>query len=147
MKKTLCALLFMTFLASSAIAEQSEKRTPIDEFRGTTQFQLMKCQLEAKIAFLKVEGGELQEAYSSIGSCQKDGRSEAKKTFQKANAKVAKNPSASKALKDYYAAWLSALNGITPEPSELKIVYDKRQGDASRRADELWGRFEIEAGL
>jgi hypothetical protein len=147
MKKTVYVLLFMAFSASSAFAEQTEKRTPIEEFRGATQFQLIKCKLEATSAILKVELGEINDAYSPIATCQKEGRAEIKKKFIKANAKLAHNTSASKILKDYYAAWLSAFNGITPEAGELKVVYEKRQSDLNRKADELWSRFEIEAGL
>ena len=136
-------LLTVTSLACAA----EEKQTPVEEFRGTTQFQLLQCQLKAKTALLKVEMGELEEAYSEIGACLKEGRTDVKKLFPKANAQVAKKPAASKLLKEYYAVWLTAFDGISPDVSELKIAYDRRQGDASRKAREAWHRFEIEAGF
>lgn len=141
----LAASVLLTVVSLACAAE--EKRTPVDEFRGTTQFQLLQCQIKAKTAFLKVELGESREAYSEIGTCLKEGRAEVKKLFPKAIAQVAKKPAASKLLKEYYAVWLTAFDGISPDASELKIAYDRRQGDASRKADEAWHRFEIEAGF
>lgn len=135
------------FLALAPANGQDKKRTSIEEFGGTTQFQLLKCQLTAKLAFLKVESGELREAYSEIGACLKQGREEVKKLFPRAHAQVAKKAAASKHFKEYYAVWLTAFDGISPEVDERKIDYERRQGEASRKAHEAWNRFEIEAGL
>lgn len=146
--RNIIAIAISLLISFSATAE-NEKRTPIEAFRGTSYFQLLKCSGEAKIAFLKVELGELKEleVYSSISDCQKEARSELKKLFPKASATVAKKPSASKLLKDYYAACLAALDGISPGSSELKFAYEKRQDEAGRKVNEIWNRFEIEAGL
>lgn len=146
-RNRLFLVVSILLMAAPRVYAEEEKRNPVDEFRGTTQFHLLQCQIRAKTEFLKVESGASTEAYSEIGACLKKGRAEVKKLFPKANALVAKRPAASKLLKEYYAVWLSAFDGISPDINELKTTYDKRQGDASRKADEAWYRFEIEAGL
>jgi hypothetical protein len=149
----MCRFLYISLIVSlSCVTSQwvfadTEKRTPIVEFRGTSQFHLLTCQIRAKTALIEVELGKIMEPYSPISACIKEGRDALKKLFPRANATVTKNPAASKLLKDYYAAWLSAIDGISPEATERKITYENWQGEAVRKTDEIWNRFEIEAGL
>jgi len=139
----LCGLVLTAGFANG----EEKKYTPIEEFRSSTEMGLMICQLEAKTAFSKARRGELQETYSEIDSCLKKQRDDVKKIFSRAHDHVAKKPEASKYLKEYYAVWLTALNGILPSENERAIDYERRQGDASRKAEEAWNRFEIETGL
>lgn len=143
--------LFVATILLAAVSQvyaAEEKRTPVEEFKGATYYNLLMCQLNSDTVFLKVEMGlPLEEAYSTIGDCQKKGRADVKNLFPKANAQVAKKPAASKLLKEYFAIWLTAFNGITPDANELKTVYQRRRADADRKANEAWNRFEIEAGL
>lgn len=137
---------------------------PTDEFRAATQRNSAACasarrrwEIEASLSvglararksgLGELSELELSELYTTIDACQKKAKAEVKKLFPKANAAVANKPTASNLLKDYYAAWLSALDGITPDANERKVDYDNRQGEASRKADAIWNRFEIEAGL
>ena len=138
----LCALFFIA--NPQVVAKEAKTNTAI-EFMQTANYQLLICGIKAKTAFLEVELGKETSSHSIIGACQKEGRSEVKNLYPKANAQFAKKPAASKALKDFYVAWLAALDGISPSISERKIDYERRQGDASRKADEAWSRFEIEA--
>ncbi|MCX7144153.1 MAG: hypothetical protein NT123_24575 [Proteobacteria bacterium] len=140
---TVVVLLCGLALTAGFANGEEKKYTPIEEFRSSTEMGLMICQLEAKTAFSKARRGELQEPYSEIDDCLDD----VKKIFSRAHAHVAKKPEASKYLKEYYAVWLTALNGILPSENERAIDYERRQGDASRKADEAWNRFEIETGL
>lgn len=139
--------LFSFALAVGSANGEEKKQTPIEEFRGSTEFGLLSCQIVAKTAFLKVKHGELNEPNSAIGNCLKKERDDVKKLFSRAHDQVAKKPEASRYLKEYYAVWLTALNGILPSENERAIDYERRQGDASRKADEAWNRFEIETGL
>ena len=112
-------------MAISANAYSEEKQTPTDAFRGETQHQLFMCRIQEKIAANKIEMGETG-ALSGLGECIKNGKLEVKKTFAPALKVVAKNSAASKILKDYYGAWLTALNGVMPDPGERKIDYERR---------------------
>lgn len=140
------AIIALTFAAGTVSATE-EKQTPTDAFRGTTQFQILKCQLSTKSALLQVEMGQLENALPVISACLKEGRADVKKVYGPALAKVSKQPAAAKLLKDYYAAWLTAFDGVSPQPSDTKRSYQQRQEAAETRYDEIWNRFEIEAGL
>lgn len=146
--------IFCIFMLSSQVFAGDERGTPIEEFRGRSLYLLSNCQVRSKHAILEAQimelragrPGVLREKPSAISICQKEARAELKKIFPKAAAMVSKKPTALKLLKDYYAAFLTALGGIDPEASELETDYEKRQGAAFRKGDEIWNRFEIEAG-
>lgn len=142
----LAAAILMT-ISSQSYAQ--ERKTPVDEFDSSTTYSLLNCSIQTTLAFAKVDAGTftVEEAQSSIRKCIDDGKSEAKKLFPKANAQVAKKPAASKLLKEYYAVWITALDGVSPNLTERKIDYNRRQSESSRRVKEAWNRFEIEAGL
>jgi hypothetical protein len=139
--------LFVTcaILCLNAFAE--ETRTPTDAFRGETQYHAMMCQLKVRSMSNKIELEQAIEPEDSPGKCIKDGKASAKKFYAKALSSVSKNPAASRLLKDYYAVWLTAINGVLPNVSETKVAYGRRQEAIEARYDEIWNRFEIEAGI
>lgn len=124
-----------------------EKLPPIEGFREMTVYQLMMCRIETKTALLKVEAGITNNPWEKIGACLKTGRVEAKKMFGPALAKVSKKPAASRLLEDYYAVWLTAFNGISPDANERKSAYEQRQALGDTKQEEAWNRFEIESGF
>lgn len=144
MKKAVVLVAFAT-ICMGAIAE--EKQTPTDAFRGETQFRIMMCQIKVRSNSNKIELGQSIAPEDSPGKCIKDGKDSAKKFYAKASAAVAKKPTAVKILKDYYAVWLTAIEGVLPGTSESKGEYGRRQAAIESRYDELWNRFEVEAGI
>src|ERR1041385_5566460 len=144
MKKIICFSLTAICLIQ---ARADEKLTAIEEFRETTVYQLMMCRIETKTAIMQIEAGTSDDAGKKIGTCIRNGLAEAKKAFPAALAKVSKKPGTAKLLKDYYAGWVAALNGVSPGVNELRVIYEQRQLQADAKQDEAWSRFEIEAGL
>lgn len=144
MKKIALLVAFLT-LCISALAE--EKQTPADAFRGETQFRAMMCQIKVRTASSKIELGQTVAPEDSPGKCIKDGKASVKKFYAKALSTVSRNPAASRMLKEYYAVWLTAIDGLLPGVSESKNAYGQRQAAIEARYDELWKRFEIEAGI
>lgn len=133
-----------SMMMSGAMAE--EKQTPLDAFRGETQFRILMCKIKLKSSLLEAEAGN-SVGIGQVGTCIKEGKADVKKKFAPALSSVAKKPAAGKLLKDYYASWLTAFNGIIPEASERKIDYDRRQSVAEAKSEEYWNRFEVEAGV
>lgn len=125
----------------------AEKRSPTDEFRGQTQYQIMACSLKVKLALLRTQAGTAQNVEDDPAKCIKDGKSEIKKVFPAALKSVAKSPTAGRLIKDYYASWLTAFDAILPRPDDLKIDYERRQAANEAKYDEIWNRLEVEAGI
>ncbi len=119
---------------------------PLDDF-GESSWGLLKvCSVKGRIAFRHIDQGKLPagEAISSIANCQKQSVEKVRKLFPKAKRFLGKNRSAQKALEDYYTAWTSAINGAMLVTNESRMDYEKRQGEASRYADTMWDKVEIE---
>jgi hypothetical protein len=144
MKRAISVIAACMFLGQS---HAEDKLPPLEGFREATTYQLLICRIKTKTALNKVELGSSENAGAEIGACVKTGRSETKKFFGAALAKVSKKPAAAKLLKDYYGSWLTSLNGVMPEPGERKIDYERRQSAADTKSGEYWNRFEVEAGL
>lgn len=131
---------------AAADSPAAEKVSPVEQFHENTTAQLLICRIQMKTALLKSEAGE-GKAFEAVSKCVKDGRMEAKKSFQPALRSVSKMPTASRLLKEYFAVWLAAFEGLMPNTDELVVTYEQRQASAEIKADEAWNRFEVEAGL
>jgi len=85
--------------------------------------------------------------FDRVNECMESSRSLAKTLFPQALGTVSTKPEATKLLKEYYATWLTALNGVPPAIQERKTDYAQRQTLAEQKAEQAWNRFEIEADL
>jgi uncharacterized low-complexity protein len=142
------AHVILTALSLSAASPlfAAEKRSPTDEFRGQTQYQIMMCSLKVKLSISEAQLGTTKPE-NDPAKCIKEGKAEVKKVFPAALKSVSKNPVAGRLIKDYYAAWLTAFDAILPRPDDLKVDYERRQAANEAKYDEVWNRLEIEAGL
>lgn len=129
-------------MASMALAAGP---APVDVFREQSTYQIVNCQNVQKAMAIKPEVS-YEQAIFEMAKCVKYGKAEVRKTFPAALAAAAKKPDAAKLLKDYYAAWITAIDGIMPNGRELKIAYEQRQIASESKCGEIWNRFEIEAG-
>lgn len=58
-----------------------------------------------------------------------------------------RKPAATAALNDFYAAWIAAMRSVPSRLAQSKANADASQAATKQRLDELWARFEIEAGI
>lgn len=123
-----------------APARAEETKTAPEEFREMTEFKYLMCSIKLR--------SELMTGPANAGDdyvdCKRSGRAETKPLFVKALAKT-KKPAAAKLLKLYYAAWLTAFDGLSPGSEELKTTYEQRKMANKAKSDELWSQFEIES--
>ncbi len=143
-------LTLIVFAAGSSLlplqAIADGKKNALDEFMVTSSYQRTMCMFTAFGAIAKVEMGQA-DALSEIAKCRDEGRAELKNLFPRARAMVAKNPSALKLLKEFYAASIVALDDMYPDLNLPKIDYERRQSEDSHKLDGLQNQIEIEAGL
>ena len=139
-------------LAFSGASATPENVSALEKFRTATAVSQRLCALSAEHALLKAEIERAEKAvtanaYEEIGACIARAKVDAKGAYAKGLAAVARKPAAARLLKDYYAAWLASLQSLAPDTSDTKSTWDRRQAEAARRTDEIWTRFEVEAGL
>jgi hypothetical protein len=127
-------------------AHADDRQTPTYVFRGQTQYEIVKCQTEEKIAANKAELGS-DDGFNEVGSCIVKAKTEARKDFAPALKSVSKNVTATKLLKDYYATWITAIDAVIPRPEETKEKYSARQAAQEEKYEAAWTRFEAEAGI
>jgi hypothetical protein len=140
MKKLLAAVSFFAALSSHA-AEQTQ--TPVEEFRQLTLKQSFTCQSTQRIAELNSQLGKAGSA-NALQDCIDSSKALAKTSFAPALKTVSKNKAAVALLKDYYAAWLTAMDGIVPGAGERNIDYTQRQQAAEGNYKAIWSRFAVE---
>lgn len=136
------AALMATASAVSA-AEAPDNRTPLERYRGGTQFYLLSCSLSFKLATLKAEGDQSQDEKNDYAGCITKGKTVSKSNLGKA-LRTVKKPKAQEALKTYHVAFVSALEGIFPGTDERRISYEQRQQALKDKVTEAWARFEVE---
>lgn len=76
------------------------------------------------------------------GQCVSDKLAQARTGYQALRT----SPAASAALKDYYAAWTAAMQSLPRLLTQPRAVAAGADAANSQRLNELWARFEIEAG-
>jgi hypothetical protein len=139
-------ILACTLVCATGLASAEPKASYVEKFHENTTAALLICRIQLKTALLKLELGD-QSGLDESAKCMRDRRAESKKSFSSALASLSKKPAAAKLLKEYYAVWLGAFNGMMPSSDERKISYEQRQTAAEAKADEAWNRFEIEADI
>lgn len=148
MFRFLCfALIAASPLVLSPNAYSQENMTSLESFKKETRNQYLKCDNELIPIRMGAELNEWPEIYSKFNACKSEARTTVKALFPAANAAVAKKPAASGLLKDFYAAWLSQMDAMSPSPDERKSDYEARQQEAELEANKIWNRFEIEVSL
>lgn len=143
MIKHIAALLISTAASLAFAADEPDKRTPLERYRGDGQFSLMVCKLNLKMALMQTQLGQAQDENSDWASCIRLGKDTAKTNLPLA-LKTLKKQKAQEALKSYHVALVTAIDGIAPGTDERRISYDHRQQALEAKVTEAWARFEVE---
>lgn len=85
------------------------------------------------------------EAMPQTQACLVHARTTLAPLYPTALAAVQAQPGSVTRLKDFYAAWLSALEGLRRGPGEQASAYHGRVAAGQRRLSELGARLELEA--
>jgi hypothetical protein len=141
--KTLTVLFATILVMYAAGAQEADKRTPLERFRGDGQFSLMMCKINLKMALARSELGQAQDEKSDWSTCIKQGK-EAAKVNLSAALKTVKKVKAQEALKTYHVALITAIDGIAPGAQERKLSYEQRQQALEGKLTETWARFDVE---
>jgi hypothetical protein len=109
-------------------------------------FHYTKCGLATQLALLKLRADESQTS-ATIAELAKqfdESRAAVKAAYEKAKAQVAGKKEAMSMLKDYYAHWQSAIDGLLPSSDEPAILYESRKQRASDELNRLGDRLALE---
>ncbi len=142
-------IILAIFFCISAMATEKDIRTPLEAFYGDTQFALIECGISFRLFQVRSKlnengAGEANDPDSDYLGCIDKNLKKTALIYRRAAKKVINKPKAAGALKSYYAAWISALHGISPGDDETKLTYAARQTAAQNRLIELWAAVGIE---
>jgi len=142
LKLLLSGIALATALPASG-QEQTDRRSPLERYEADTKFTLYACKLVLKLAVAKSEAGLEQDEKSNWIACIRQGKTTAKASFDLVLPTL-KKIKAKEALKSYQVAFMTAVDGIAPGPSERQISYEQRQQSLEGKLTEAWARFEVE---
>lgn len=125
-------MILVSVLAVVAVTARGE--TSLTQADLGAVFATMKCSLIFK--------NDQASGKSELDPCIEDGQKSMKANYLSVLKKV-KKASAKAALKEYYIAATTALQGVSPMPDERVYAYEKRQNDNKTKMDEMWLRFEL----
>jgi hypothetical protein len=125
---------------------QAEEATPVEKMLALAKITHLERGLAMQVALSRVE--DEPDNANSIFSEYDKGLTEAQKTvedaYRAAKRQVAKNPTATSLLKDYFAQWNAAVKGLWPDPGESRLVYQLRKQKAAEELDRLAERLKLE---
>lgn len=93
----------------------------------------------------RIMGTVAADDFRESKACTESEIEKAKPGFQALSPQ--KKSSADSALKDYYAAWIAAMRSVPSLLAGSNDAATRAFTSSKQRLDELWARYEIEAGL
>lgn len=126
----------------SAVGDQTDRRTPLEKYRGDSVFWQLTCSLKFKLFQIQTPNGPASDDTDYFG-CIDEAKKVNQANYKKINAKLKSNK-AKATLKEYQLALILGLDGINPNIDEMQILYNQRQSKLKEKADEAWARFEME---
>lgn len=114
------------------------------ELKEFADYNLTICGTGARRAINAWRAGRQVNEQYEFGDCIAEARTEGKKLYAAALAKVTGKVQAEVALKEYFATWLTALAGVKPNGYETIGAYNDRQSDFAAKVELLWNKFELE---
>lgn len=132
---TAVGLILAVSLLTAAAQTKPDTRTPVQRYRGATQYALIDCGLDLWRSNAAGAGT------SGLSECIDKHAASSKVALQAATETV--SPAAGQALREYHVIFLTALRGLEPNADERKISYEQRQASLKDRLNEAWARFEI----
>lgn len=136
---------FMALMKKHSDAQKAGTLTPVDDFKDQTDIAEMNCELAAQTSLLKYQTGDADPP-KDARDCAQEAKASVKGKFAPAVASLKKNAKAVDALKSYYVAWMTQLDGMVPDQGDSKLTYRQRQSESRQHTQEAWSRFIIEAG-
>jgi hypothetical protein len=144
----------MTLLAGANLtyAGDADREAPDKSYRSSVYLALISCRTTMTHESLLAERRQLglpddpehdKNFKKSFPDCVRDQKIEVKKSFDSV-LKVAKKAKAKEALKSMQVSFVLAIDGLRPDPGELKILYAQRQKALETKIDEAWARYELE---
>jgi hypothetical protein len=118
----------------SAAACAAETKNPLECYVTVANARLFICQLSAENAALR----------QALYTCDIETKAEMKPYYDLASSSLAKNKKALELLKDYAAAWQTALAAMTPGQSETQREYHARVEALQRKVEERGNRLLLE---
>jgi hypothetical protein len=112
---------------------------PVDDFTCNVEATYALCSVTMQVALL--DSSRLQDALDCITKY----KTEIKPVYNAAKKALSKNKEATNVLKDLYSYWLTSMDSLIPDPSELKIVYERRLSDRKLGIQERANRLKVEA--
>jgi hypothetical protein len=134
------AVFLICYLALAANAQDAkqcaaETKSPLKCLVSKANAEHYLCSLKMNLAIAK-GGADI--------ACIIETKTLIEPYYAEAKRVAAKNKSTDALLKDYYASWLAGMDGIVPEPSESKLVYQRRIEESVRALNEKGNRLQLE---
>jgi hypothetical protein len=113
-------------------------------FIGSSVLEKYTCALEAQSASMKVEMG-YDRATTELGvsNCIKTNEEDVQKRYEELVAGLSSESSRAE-LKDYYAAWLTAIESVLPNFGETREELSARQDESDAKLQLLGNRLRVE---
>ena len=146
----ICTVALANDFGAADTLKKPQGVSSIDHYNASVNVAVFICSMTfstaqslAELQRMGTAPSEEQIAKADYKRCITAHRSSLKKIYADAASSI-KKPSRKNALKEHYIQSIVMIDGIEPQPEELKIQYIKRQNDQQKKLNELWTRFEID---
>jgi hypothetical protein len=122
------------------IKEICEKgKSGIDCFTSSASLTYLMCGAAAELAIVGAQDGR-----GIFERCVSNAKTHIAPAYDRARRDTAANKEATAILKDGYAYWLTAMDGLLPQGDETKLTYGQRRAQQRETLDHKLNRLKLE---
>jgi hypothetical protein len=135
---SVCAFLL---ISEECISAEPEPH-PVSKMMALSRLTFIECSLTMQIELIQVQSDAPLSKYTK---CVSSSKAKVKEAFQSARRQV--NGRSLEMTKDFYAFWLSAIEGLVPGSGEVKFAYNNRVRSMEAELSQRQKRIEVELDL
>ena len=140
---------FVSAVFCLPVTAQEDGRSPLEAYRGATQFHIEMCQMAAQVFVLEANAHKGKPAsfspseHGDYAACINEGEIKSKKLYQTASDTL-ESQAAKDALKSYHIAFSTTLKGVPAGRNESQQAWETRLQGLKDKMNEAWVAFELE---
>lgn len=123
-------------------SSEEQGTNPVSKYVALLRIQYLTCSLAIKLD-LATGNASLPE----YTKCKRTADESLRDAYHDAKKHIGGRKEARRMLDDLYAMQKTAFNGLLPEPSEMKMLYDARVSRTGKEIEFMGNRLKIELGI
>lgn len=128
-------------------ADEAQSKSDRDGFMASTESSLSICGFKGKLMAMQMSSWDIERAKAGmeeISDCSSKEKAHIAESYPAISKGLADKPEALKALKRYYAFWMTSMDAFLQNVTEGSRVYEMITNSNKQKLDDLYNQYRLE---